>query len=483
MKKNTSEAIILSLLLSTMTSCIKQIDLSETGEASQDDYNQPGYIYPFKNEANQVVAQIILKTDGSGELHAIQSAIPPLKYNKSGLFMLTQDDCSHAAYSCTWAAINGKPLLHHVKGNEYYYDAPHLKFGDMPPGTYLLGKTLGSTDGAGNEVRFATTTTLYPEGESMNVKVEVKPGFTKNYYRFYKKSALVWNDIIEMLNYGTGIAFHDVSAPNVNDATSIKTHYEIAHQIIQEKLSGRGCKMLAEPNGNKAYVTAAQQYAPIQTMTAQAGTVKLYPFQVKDDLQKALIQRYFIEPEPIKAFVQEQMRLPKEEREAIYIGVHSTASDNWTQLLLWLNNTYGKDGDDSMWFPSQEEYYEYNYYRTRGTTHVERVDNQTLKLTVSLPSGDYFYYPAVTVNLKGIKKANITSVSSDDAVTGLSYADYEEGLMLNIDCRKFLVEHATHFVEQYEKDKSNKSNKADAGYFVQMLKASTKKTELLNRVK
>lgn len=55
--------------------------------------------------------------------------------------------------------------------------------------------------------------------------------------------------------------------------------------------------------------------------------------------------------------------------------------------------------------------------------------------------------------------------------------------MLNIDCRKFLVEHATHFVEQYEKDKSNKSNKADAGYFVQMLKASTKKTELLNRVK
>lgn len=76
MKKNTSEAIILSIWLLTMTSCIKQIDLSESGEAPQNDYNQPGYIYPFKNEANQVVAQIILKTDGSGELHAIQSAIP-----------------------------------------------------------------------------------------------------------------------------------------------------------------------------------------------------------------------------------------------------------------------------------------------------------------------------------------------------------------------------------------------------------------------
>lgn len=481
MKQKVNKTVILLVSLLTMTSCIKQIDLSETGGADQDDYNQPGYLYPFKNEANNVVAEILLKTDGSGELNAVQPEIPPLKYNKSGLFMLTQDDCSHAAYSYTWASINGKPLLH-VIGNEYYYDAPHLKFGDMPPRTYLLGKTLGSTDGTGSEVRFATTTTLYPEGENMDAKVEVKPGFTKNYYRFYKKSSLVWNDVIEMLNYGTGIAFHDVNAPNVNEATSIKTHYEIAQKIIQEKLSGRGCKMLAEPNGNKAYVTAAQQYAPIQAMTAQAGTVKLYPFQVEDDLQKTLIQRYFHDPNIVKTFVQEQMRLPKKEREAIYIGVHSTASDNWTQLLLWLNDTHGKDGDDSIWFPSQEEYYEYNYYRTHGTTKVERIDNQTLKLTVSLPSGEYFYYPAVTVNLKGIKKANITSVNSGDAVTGLSYADYEEGLMLNIDCRRFLTEHATHFVEQYEKDKSNKSNKADAFYFVQMLKASDKKTELLKRI-
>lgn len=477
MKQNNVAILLLFSL--TMTSCIKQIDLS--GGVTQEEYNQPGYIYPFKNEANNVVTEIILKTDGSGELNAVQAEIPPLKYNKSWLFMLTQDDCSHAAYSCTWAAINGKPLLH-VKGNEYYYDAPHLRFGDMPPGTYLLKKTLGSTDGVGSEVRFATTTTLAPEEKWMSDPIEVKPGFTKNYYRFFKKNGLFWNDVIEMLNYGTSIAFHDVKAPNVNDATAIKTHYEIAQKIIQEKLSGRGCKMLAEPNGNKTYVTAAQQYAPIQTMTAQAGAVKLYPFRVKNDLQKELIQRYFIEPDAAKTFVQEQLKLPKEKREAIYIGVHSTASDNWTQLLLWLNNTYGKDGDDSMWFPSQEEYYEYNYYRTQGYTKAERVDDHTLKLTVSLPSGEYFYYPAVTVNLKGIKKENIVSISSGDAVTGLSYADYEDGLMLNIDCRKFLVEHATHFVEQCEKDKSNKSNKADALYFVQMLKASDKKTELLKRI-
>ena len=55
--------------------------------------------------------------------------------------------------------------------------------------------------------------------------------------------------------------------------------------------------------------------------------------------------------------------------------------------------------------------------------------------------------------------------------------------MLNIDCRKFLLQHATHFVEQYEEDKTNESNKTDAIYFVNMLKESEQKYQLLERVK
>ena len=81
-----------------------------------------------------------------------------------------------------------------------------------------------------------------------------------------------------------------------------------------------------------------------------------------------------------------------------------------------------------------------------------------------------------------LKKEDIVSVESDDAVSGLSYNNFEEGIMLNIDCRKHLAEHATHFVEQYEKDRSNAFNKADALYFVGMLKDSERKTALLNRI-
>ena len=152
---------------------------------------------------------------------------------------------------------------------------------------------MGCTDGAGNEVRFAITTTLAPEEKWMDAETNVLPGFTANYYRFYMKSGLIWDNIREMLNYGTGIALHDVMTKDANDPIQILEHFDIAQNIIVEKLTGRGCKFLAEPNGNKTYVTAALQCPEIQTMTAQAGAITLYPYQVSETLQKSLIEREF----------------------------------------------------------------------------------------------------------------------------------------------------------------------------------------------
>lgn len=475
MKKIICTALYLFLMI-FMVSCIKDKNLY-IEKPNKTDYNYPGYLYPFEKEIKNALAEITIKTKGDVPDNT-KAEIPVLKYNKSWLLMLTQDDCMQVAYCCTWSAINGKALT-----NKYFYDAPHLLYGDLPPDARYLGKTLGSSDGAGNEVRFAFTTTLLPEANWMNALTSVDPGNNKDYLRFFMKTGLIWNNVKDMLNYGVGIAFHDVMVSDANNPDEILKHYNIAQDTILKRLSGRGCKMLAEPNGNKTYVTAALNYAPIQTMTAQAGTVELRPFQVTDDLQKTLLHRIFTDnTDYFKNAIIEELKLPKEDRRAIYIGVHGTGA-GWVDFLLWLNNTYGKDGDDSMWFPSQEEYYEYNYYRRNSTLNIAKADANTLKLNVTLPSKEYFYYPSVTINLKGIKKEDIVSVSSNETVKGLSFSDYEDGVMITIDCRKFLVEHATHFVELYEKDKSNKGRKADATYFVNMLKASDTKTELLNRIK
>lgn len=382
-----------------------------------------GYIYPFKNEVRNVVAEITVETDGTCDLEVVDTEIPFLKYNKSLLFLLAQDDCKHAAYSCTWAAIHGKPL-----SAKYYYSTSQLVAGDLPPDAYYLGKTLGSTDGAGHEVRFAFTTTLSPEMEWMNKKADIQMGFTGNYYRFFMKSGLSWDDVVEMLNYGTGIAFHNVETENEEDIDSVRLHYDIAQKIILDKLSGRGCKFLAEPDGNKTYVTAAQGYASIQIMTAQAGAETLYPFKVKDDLKKKLINRVFYPNDQFKEAVESQMKLSKEDRKVVYLGAHGTDS-SFANLLLWLNDTYGKDGDDVVWFPNTEEYYEYNYYRIHSSVKKEVHGNQ-LKLIINLPAEEYFYYPSITLNVKGLRNQNIKSISSSSSVTGLSYADFEGNVML-----------------------------------------------------
>ena len=67
-------------------------------------------------------------------------------------------------------------------------------------------------------------------------------------------------------------------------------------------------------------------------------------------------------------------------------------------------------------------------------------------------------------------------------VTPSAIANYENGIMLNIDCRKYLAEHAENFVKRYETNPTSVSAKADALYFVNMLKDSDKKTELKKRV-
>ena len=121
-----------------------------------------------------------------------------------------------------------------------------------------------------------------------------------------------------------------------------------------------------------------------------------------------------------------------------------------------------------------------NYYRVNSTIDHEIIGD-TLKLRISLPSEQYFYYPSVTVNLSGIAYDQIKRVISDDVVTGLSYASYDGGVMLNIDCRRFLNDHAEHFVEKYLHSQTE-SNRLDAIYFVEKLKESAKKEELRKRI-
>lgn len=484
-----------------MSGCIRKINLYQDGKDGEGNDNndqrrdvicETEFMYPFSSETvnKEVEITIHLKTDRT--VSYLYAEIPPLKYNKDWLFMMTQDDCMQSAFSYTWAAIHGKPLSY-----SYNCDLAHLQNGDLPSDSYSLGKTLASTDGTrredgtGREVRFSFGTTVAAEWDFMNATTWVQKGYTRNDFRFYKKDGLVWGNLQEMTNYGVGIAFHDLKVTKEEKTVErLKEHFCVAQNIMRKKLNNRVCKMLAEPNRDKMYIEAAMQHNPVRTICAQSEAIKLYPFQENRDFEKVVIERAFYDPpqgsgltnpDMIKAAILEELKLPKEERAAISIGAHNTDT-GWVDFLVWLNDTYGRDGDDSMWFANQEEYYEYYYYRLNCKPNIEKVDTHTWKLTLSMNGENNFYYPSVTVNILGLKVEDIESLESNEDVTGLSYGDHAGNLMLNIDCRTFLVAHAENFVKRYEANTTDASAKADAFYFVSMLKESETKNELLQRV-
>ena len=489
----TKVVLMLFMLCLISTSCIKKQNLYQ-GDKDEEEANgnngqnsgrqdivaDTDFFYPFGSEEGEYAVEITLKTNSIlPEENINEPVIPPLKYNKSWLFMLTQDDCKQSAFSWTWAAIHGKPL-----SASYFYQFGHLQYDDLPPDIYYLEKNLGNTDGAGNEVRFSFTITLSPEWDWMNAKTQIYKGNTKEYYRFFMKSGLVWGDVKEMLNYGVGIAMHDMDIDNEElSVENLLNHYEIAQTIIKEKLADRECKMLTKPSGKNEYLTAAQINTFLQTMASDDG-IALYPAQLTNDLKKVVLNRGFYSIESLKKEIEKQLhRIPKE-RAAINVGVHGTDA-SWANFLLWLNDTYGKDGADNVWMPNQEEFYEYNFYRQHSEIRMVKADEHIFILTVKLPDEMNFYYPSITVNLPGMLAENIKSIESNVTVTGLSYANYgeNEGLMLNIDCRKFLTEHAENFVKRHEAKPTDASAKTDALYFVKMLKKSNKKDELLKRIK
>lgn len=474
----------LAIFVVLFCSCIKK-DLYK-GEDNDQLTEDPieiysSFSYPWVNEVKGPEAEITLYIDGlnTESLNTISLSIPPLKFNKSLLFMLTQDDCKHAAFCKTWAAINGRPVTWTGGERNYYYDIEQFEAGDLPPDTFSLGKTLGSTDGHGNEVRFHFTTTLAPEWDFMSADVLVIPGFNDHYSRFYMKSGLRWNNVREMINYGTGIAFHDVDADDVSNVSDLLSHFQISQNIVLDSLYGRGMKFLAEPNGNKTYITAAQQYDDIKTITAQTGGFKLVPFQVNSDLKDIVLERIFAETPEVKNLVTSQMQTDPAYREAVYVGWHETDND-FVQFMLWLNENYGKDGLDALWFPSHEEYYEYNYYRHHCQTEISKNDG-SIKIKIKFPNEKYFYYPSLTLNIAGLPLENVTSVSSNDVVTGLSYGAYKNGVSINLDCRKYLYDQANYYVNKYL-SKRNTTNLRDASYFVNMLKDSPQKNELMEKI-
>lgn len=507
--------IILSVLC--LQSCME--DMNSVKKEEQVPLFYSPWMYDFADEVVDPETTIKIVTDGTVDLNSIQVEIPVLKYNKELLFLLSQDDSRHSTLCYTWAMMNGRPFGSDTRfqtEKAYFYHIENLLYFDMYGQPYVMpSKTLGCTDGAGNEVRFNFSMTIIPFlkgfGPSRNYDVSKSDNLdqyavTRVEYKGNDES-ISWNDARYMINYGVGVSLHDadVSTAGASDKDIISIGLRRIQNQLLDSLNGRGTKMLCEPNGNEQYLLAAEEsqgatdiadsYAQkardLYVLTAQenADIFPLIPAQVNHDFSEAGRRSIFRDFRSFGAnntwvdLCDQAMAVDFENRQAVSVGVHGSCDSYFYDWLKGVNDKYGKDGSDIVWMPSQDEYYEYNYYRQHA--EIEKtIDGNTIELKIKLPTGSNFFYPAATINLVGLDNEHVVSVEADDVTTGMSYANYDasygKGFMVNIDCRRYLYDLARHYVTEYQNRRGSYIYyKWDAKYFASMLKPGLDRKNLL----
>ena len=412
---------------------------------------------------------------------AVSVEFPALKFDKDTLVSYTTDDANTSSFSRVWAGINGRPV-----SNKFYH-ANQLEAGDIPASIVdvTLEKTLGYTDGCGNERRFAHGVAIWPycignAGVTMMDSVSDVNPTANNTYRFMNPY-LQWIDVAVMLKYGASMYYHNIGTEIFGDdkvvsnvVAGLKADCERAIDRV-----GRGIKVLARPDGNNTFVEAASLSDQILlTVGENSPAVDIFPFSI-DTLFKKVALRFLpnteggttTEQESVKSQFATEMAKSREQRKWFHFACH-TATLDWVNLLVWFNDNYGKDGNDSIWFATLDEIYE--YYHARANSVIRKsVNGNTLHLTVYLPKGQYFYYPDFTLLLSGGNITGATAVDGSGNVTGLSKVVKNGKLMVNVIANPEHVELAEEFTSKYETG-GQSIHKTDALYFVGLLKESLK---------
>lgn len=399
------------------------------------------------------------------DMTAVSAQFPALKYNKKFAYTYTFDDDVTQAYGKAFCTINKKWV-----DNEKFYHVGQVKTtGSVPL------KTLGYTDGCSNEKRFTFGIAIWPNAGNAAIDNFMNPT-GKNPDKYYPY--LVWPDLIPLLDFGCDIYFHNVGSDyNKDNVESVLEGFK-ADQATTIKKSGRGMKTLMRPDGNNKYVTAGRNYEDIIFMgvenTIDDGSSPLnVTFDTNIDLfKKAQFRRY---TEPIANADSLMANITTAAGSGKYTWLHdfSHAPAEFQYILdlfVKINDLYGKDGSDSVWFASVDEIYEYWFIRTFSKIK-KTISGNTVKFDVYTPGLKYSYYRDFSVRVNGISSVNNLLVSAaNEDVYGLSYAINDMALLVNVNCNRSLVDMSEKYTSKYEAS-SNDSDKEDALYFANQLKS------------
>lgn len=425
-----------------------------TGNVSLNSVEMGGVLFGGVSSGgrSQTVELVLRLPDGISP-DGVQAVFPVLKYNKRFIFTYTADDGPVGAYGKVLQAVNGK----------WVDDEKFFHFGQRRTTGYVPDRTLGYTDGCGTEHRLPIGVAIWPNCGNVNNPnfMDGNPSMPSAY------PYLTWKSVPPILDFGGELYFHNMNQDkwDKNDPVEIVKGLREDQAKVLEK-TGRGVKVMMEPDGNHAYLTAGGMYDAIKMMWAQTQpAVDLYPNG---------------DPDYHKAVGMRKVYLDNNVNEMAWIkGIHDSENPKWCHLfthtpaqniidlLTELNNTYGKDGDDSVWMATVDEVYEYWFVR-KHTVIRKEVDGRTVRFILSIPTEPHFYHGDLCLNVEGIGSLEGVTVEVNDAVFGLAYAIDKGTLLVNVSYDEQMRTRAEKYTALFE-NSGEEEDMADAMYFASLL--------------
>lgn len=402
-----------------------------------------------------------------------QLSMPILKYDKRFAYSYTFDDDTILAYSRGHLFINKK-----WQDDEKNYHA------GMPKGTGgYPSKTLGYTDGLGIERRFALGVAIWPDSRNQNIDDIMNPT-THSANKYYPY--LVWNDIRPMLEFGHEIYFHDVDTNGDNTVDGILKGLKKSQAITLSQLPGHGMKVIAEPNGNHDYLLAGERYEDISFMCAQGanplGLLQNIGFAQDLDLRNKVQFRRYVESTPDANLLMTD--ISAKATSGLYQWYHDfshgpSEHQYIKDLYVKLNDTFGKDGDDTIWFATLDEVYEYWFVRRYAKIRKEVLPDR-VKYSVLIPKERFFRHKEFTLQLNGNYNNSLSAELTKGNAYGFAFGNINNKFSININLEKRVYDMADKYSNIYLESQDEEARN-DALYFISQLREDLK-TQFNNRI-
>lgn len=386
---------------------------------------------------------------------SVNLSFAPLKYDKHFAFTYTADDSVEGAYARIWRRINQK----------WIDDSEFFHLGNTPTTGYTPDYPLVYTDGCGNDRRFGFSVALWPTwGNEYNPNGLIGDGTNKN------SIYITWPELDLMKDWGVSMLYHNVDERiyDKSNPEEIKKGFVADYNKVLEKLNRR-MKIMGLPDGNSAYVTAADQSPLIDFYRSSLHHLEFIYLKSTGSLYKK--RTYGGTNSSANDVKLAELAEQHTSDNPYWVGVTTHRVDlSRIELLETIYSLYGKGGDDSLWVASWDEVYEYIQMRL-NLVIKKIVSNNTITWKILVPFSKNYYFKDLSFLVSGITSVDAFTVS--DKIIGYSYAAHGSGMLVNVNFNELLLECAEKYTAKFESTLSEE-DKTDAYYFVNQLKDTLK---------